>query len=89
MILVRPARREVARAAAYISSLGMFRHIIFPSRGRVVTLPTPGIAAQDTSDAVPGALEGAVHGDGIDEILGTGGEKAAPAEGAAKKVQGR
>ncbi len=33
-------------AAAYISSVGVFRHIFFPTGRRIVSLTAPGIASQ-------------------------------------------
>ena len=78
---------DVACAAAYISSLGVFRHIFFPSGGRIISLPPPGVASQDSEKTEPGTTERAVHRDGIDKVLGTAREKAATAEGAGDEVQ--
>ena len=92
-VRVRGVRRvppgEVAWAAAFISRLGVFRHIFFPTGWRIIPLTAPGIATQDPLDPLPRTAQGTVHGDRVDEILRTGREKSAPAKGAAKKVERR
>jgi hypothetical protein len=80
---------EVARAAPSISRLGLFRHIFFPTRGRIIALPAPWVATQNALDSLPRTASGTVDGDRVDEILRTAREKAATAKGAANKVKRR
>jgi len=47
--------------------------------GRVETLAAPGVAAGDSFGGAPSAADGAVFVDGVDGVLGAGGEVAAVA----------
>ena len=56
---------------------------ILMSRYRVVAMPSPGMATQDSTDGQVKPLEGTVFQDGLHGILGTGG-----GEPAGRRLQG-
>lgn len=76
-------------AAAYISSVGVFRHIFFPSGRRIVPLTTKGIASQYPQKALPAPFKRSVHRHGIDIILGTSRRKSTAAERTGNKMERR
>lgn len=80
---------EVAWAAAFISRLGVFRHIFFPSGRRVISLTTEWVASEDAPNTEAGTFDGAVDGHGIDKILGARGKIAASAERSGDEVERR
>jgi hypothetical protein len=54
---------------AYISGIGVFFYIFFPTRWRIVSVSTPGVASKDSAETLPGPPEGTVDRDGLDKIL--------------------